>query len=98
LYGKEAVREFCEKNRMEMICRAHQFVPEGIDFPFEPDRSVVTVFSSAGYCEHSESRGAILSFDEKLRWVCRYFGPLGFTGKWKERCDFLTKSGVRMAF
>jgi serine/threonine-protein phosphatase PP1 catalytic subunit len=81
LFGKEAVKAFLAKTGVTMICRAHQFVPEGIEFPFEPDRSVVTVFSSAGYCDHTDSFGAILTFDAHLRYVCSYFGPPGFTGK-----------------
>jgi serine/threonine-protein phosphatase PP1 catalytic subunit len=46
-WGPAVARRFLSENRLKMIVRAHQVVDEGFEFPFEPDRSVVTVFSAS---------------------------------------------------
>jgi serine/threonine-protein phosphatase PP1 catalytic subunit len=79
-YGRDAVAAFLTQTGLTMICRAHESVPEGIAFPFEPDRSVVTVFSCANYRERVENLGAVLCFDEALEWEVRYIVPDGYSG------------------
>jgi serine/threonine-protein phosphatase PP1 catalytic subunit len=81
LYGKEAVHDFFTKTGLKMICRAHQAVPDGIEFPFDPDRSVITVFSSANYSETRGDVAAILTFDANLQYRCQYYASRRFTGE-----------------
>jgi serine/threonine-protein phosphatase PP1 catalytic subunit len=66
-YGETVVEEFMLKNDFDLICRAHQIVPGGYDFPFEPNQKVVTIFSAPGlYEEHGMVKGAMLKVDEEL--------------------------------
>lgn len=44
LFGKVSVENFCVKNHIELICRAHQLVMEGYKEMF--DKKLVTVWSA----------------------------------------------------
>eukprot|EP01084_Bolivina_argentea_P094298 169522_1 len=48
LFGKSVVAQFCQTNKLEKICRAHQLVMEGYKHMF--DDTVVTVWSAPNYC------------------------------------------------
>jgi serine/threonine-protein phosphatase PP1 catalytic subunit len=45
-FGLETAREFLDRFGFDLICRAHQAVMGGFEFPFSGDRGVVTVFSA----------------------------------------------------
>jgi serine/threonine-protein phosphatase PP1 catalytic subunit len=79
-YGREAVACFFAETGMTMICRAHEMVEYGIGFPFEPERTVVTVFSAANYQERLPNLGAVLVFDADLGWEAKYIIPEGYAG------------------
>jgi serine/threonine-protein phosphatase PP1 catalytic subunit len=80
-YGCEVVAAFFQRTGLIMICRAHEAVPEGIAFPFEPDRSVVTVFSCSNYRERVENLGAVMCFNAELEWEAQYIVPEGYHGE-----------------
>lgn len=65
-FGLDVAREFLTRNDYDLICRAHQVVDEGFQFPFYPDQTVVTVFSAPNYCRESGNAGAILKISEGL--------------------------------
>jgi serine/threonine-protein phosphatase PP1 catalytic subunit len=70
VYGRRASREFLDQFKFDLICRAHQAVMPGYDFPFADDRSVVTVFSAANYGKVFGNKAAILHVDDNL--VCSF--------------------------
>lgn len=66
-FGAEKVEEFLQKFGFDLICRAHQAVMDGYDFPFHPpSQSLVTIFSAPNYCYEFKNKGAVLRVDEKL--------------------------------
>jgi serine/threonine-protein phosphatase PP1 catalytic subunit len=65
-FGIEVVNRFCDKYGFDLICRAHQAVMEGFDFPFKPEQRLVTIFSAPHYCNEFDNKGAILKVDDQL--------------------------------
>jgi serine/threonine-protein phosphatase PP1 catalytic subunit len=64
-FGLAPVQEFCSQFGFELICRAHQAVMNGFEFPFE-QQLLVTIFSAPNYCYEYDNKGAILKIDESL--------------------------------
>lgn len=64
-FGSDAADSFLNANDFDLICRAHQVVPDGYEFPFYPKPTVVTIFSAPNYCDF-ENNGAMLKINEKL--------------------------------
>ncbi|CAN8311115.1 unnamed protein product [Cochlearia groenlandica] len=57
-FGPDIVKEFCERNKIDMIIRAHECVLDGIE-RFAGGK-LITVFSATNYCGVSKNAGAIL--------------------------------------
>jgi serine/threonine-protein phosphatase PP1 catalytic subunit len=66
VYGPRASREFLTQFNLDLICRAHQAVMAGYEFPFAEDQGVVTVFSAPNYGNVFGNKAAILHVDESL--------------------------------
>jgi hypothetical protein len=49
-----------------MIVRGHEIAQQGYEFPFSPDKSVVTVFSCPNYPYECQNHGAVLIVDKNL--------------------------------
>jgi serine/threonine-protein phosphatase PP1 catalytic subunit len=66
VYGPRAAREFLERFGFDLICRAHQAVMPGYQFPYPDDQGVVTVFSAGNYCNSFHNKAAIMQVNEGL--------------------------------
>lgn len=62
LFGAIVVQEFCEKNGIELIARAHQLVMDGYKWWF--NERLVTVWSAPNYCYRCGNSASILEIDE----------------------------------
>lgn len=72
LFGEQVCQEFNHVNGLELICRAHQLVQEGLKYMFS-DKSLVTVWSAPNYCYRCGNVASMLSFDEDLNREVKYF-------------------------
>jgi serine/threonine-protein phosphatase 4 catalytic subunit len=68
LYGEVAVRTFNHKNKLTLICRAHQLANEGYAEWF--DRRLFTVWSAPNYCYRGGNPASMLEIGEhgETKW------------------------------
>ena len=64
-YGPKAVQTFLESNDMSMIIRGHQMAQNGVDYPFAPNKTVITVFTASHYAGVNNNSAGYVSVDEK---------------------------------
>jgi serine/threonine-protein phosphatase PP1 catalytic subunit len=65
-FGRTQVDDFLRRFEFDLVCRAHQAVMEGFEFPFFPDQTLITLFSAPNYCYEFMNKGAILHVDARL--------------------------------
>ena len=73
-FGANVTESFCALNRISLVVRSHECVPEG--FLFMHDDRLVTVFSASRYCGRGTNKGAFLLFNSELQHSVRqYLAP-----------------------
>lgn len=65
-FGAAPLRRFLTRFKFDLLCRAHQAVVGGYEFPFSDDEGCVTVFSAPNYCYEFMNKGAVLQVDDCL--------------------------------
>jgi serine/threonine-protein phosphatase PP1 catalytic subunit len=66
VFGIGPLDEFLQRFGFDLVCRAHQAVMSGYEFPFFPNQSILTLFSAPNYCYEFANKGAIMKVDENL--------------------------------
>lgn len=75
-FGFDPLNDFVKKHNLMMICRGHQVADDGIEFPFFPEKSFLTIFSAPKYRLFNNNKAAVVHFDEQLNYKVTIFEPL----------------------
>ncbi|XP_048504498.1 serine/threonine-protein phosphatase BSL1 isoform X2 [Beta vulgaris subsp. vulgaris] len=73
-FGPDRVTEFCKKNKLQLIIRAHECVMDG--FERFAHGQLITLFSATNYCGTANNAGAILVIGRGLVVVPKLIHPL----------------------
>ena len=65
LFGTQPTQEFCQNNKIDLICRAHQLAMSGYQYHFGGDQ-LVTVWSAPNYMYRSGNDASVLKIDENF--------------------------------
>lgn len=71
VFGSKVTNDFNRINGLDLICRAHQLVQEGLKYMF--DEKLVTVWSAPNYCYRCGNVACVLEFDEGLQREAKFF-------------------------
>jgi hypothetical protein len=63
IFGQDISEQFCHKNDVKFIARAHQLMMEG--YMWHHNKKVVTLFSAPNYCYRCGNQAAIMEVDTK---------------------------------
>ncbi|KAL8100879.1 hypothetical protein AgCh_032942 [Apium graveolens] len=73
-FGPDRVTDFCKRNKLQMIIRAHECVMDG--FERFAQGQLITLFSATNYCGTANNAGAILVVGRGLMIVPKLIHPL----------------------
>ncbi|XP_041990505.1 serine/threonine-protein phosphatase BSL1-like isoform X2 [Salvia splendens] len=73
-FGPDRVTDFCKKNKLQLIIRAHECVMDG--FERFAHGQLITLFSATNYCGTANNAGAILVIGRELVIVSKLIHPL----------------------
>lgn len=72
-FGKDITETFNKRNKLKMICRAHQLVNDG--FNWNHNRECVTIFSAPNYCYRCGNLASLMEVDECGSYEFTQFDP-----------------------
>ncbi|XP_028052179.1 serine/threonine-protein phosphatase BSL1-like isoform X1 [Camellia sinensis] len=73
-FGPDRVTDFCKKNKLQLIIRAHECVMDG--FERFAQGQLITLFSATNYCGTANNAGALLVVGRGLVIVPKLIHPL----------------------
>lgn len=63
-WGLGPVKKFMQNNKLTMVVRGHQVALNGFDYPFYPNKSIVTLFSASNYDITCRNKAAYMVVDK----------------------------------
>uniref|UniRef100_A0AAV1VFX8 EF-hand domain-containing protein n=1 Tax=Peronospora matthiolae TaxID=2874970 RepID=A0AAV1VFX8_9STRA len=60
MYGPDIVQKFMMKNKLTLVVRSHECVPQGFDWPYREKGMLVTLFSASNYCGKANNLGCFM--------------------------------------
>jgi serine/threonine-protein phosphatase PP1 catalytic subunit len=75
-FGLDQAREVLDNLGFEILVRSHQIALAGFEFPFEPDRSVVTIYSAPIAGIEAETPGTVMTVNESFECSFTFIKPL----------------------
>lgn len=79
IFGPEIVKSFCNKHKLDLVCRAHQVIYDGYEFYAE--RKLITIFSAPNYMDF-DNKGAVMEVDKSLCCKLHQFDPENQKKRW----------------
>ncbi len=73
VFGGDISTKFNFKNKLSLICRAHQLQQNG--YQWSHDNNVLTIFSAPNYCYRCGNLAAIMEIDENMKYELQTFDP-----------------------
>ena len=73
VFGEDVSNEFCQKNGLTMISRAHQCTQSGYEWCHK--EKVCTIFSAPNYCYRCANEAAFMEVDENMSTSFYRFDP-----------------------
>lgn len=71
IFGQDISSKFNYANGLQMICRAHQLMPQG--YNWSHDKNVCTIFSAPNYCYRCGNQAALMEVDEYMNITFQQF-------------------------
>ena len=78
-YGKQAVKEFLENTKLEVLIRGHECVQNGINIDFEG--KLITVFSASNYCGLVGNNSGVLRIETDGTYTPLILPALGYPSR-----------------
>lgn len=63
-FSSNSVHSFLHTNNLQLVCRAHQLVPNG--YKFFADSKLITIFSAPNYCGNCGNDGVVMKVTPQL--------------------------------
>lgn len=68
-WGHKEAAKFLKRNNLKMLIRGHQVAENGYDFPFYPEKDVLTLFTASCFVEDKEVHAAIMTIQSNLTYT-----------------------------
>jgi serine/threonine-protein phosphatase PP1 catalytic subunit len=65
-WGLKVAHQFLQRTGLRCIIRAHQMADDGYNYPFAPDRCVITIFTASRYAGEFHNKAAFLTIGDDL--------------------------------
>jgi serine/threonine-protein phosphatase PP1 catalytic subunit len=86
-FNNTVVSKFMAKNKIDLICRAHQVTDKGYEFSF--GQKLVTVFSAPNYCNEYGNCGAVMKVESDLSCSFVILKPVAYIPKNRKKTDII---------